>query len=47
MKMLRVIYPIIVLLLMFVGNSFSQISQSDRDALIYNMQEEKLSLIHI
>ena len=43
MKMLRVIYPIVVLLLMFVGNSFSQITQSDRDALIYNMQEEKVA----
>lgn len=28
---------------MFVGNSFSQISQNDRDALIYNMQEEKVA----
>jgi hypothetical protein len=28
---------------MFVGNSFSQISQSDREALIYNMQEEKVA----
>ena len=43
MKMLRVIYPIVVLLLMFVGNSFSQITQSDRDALIYTMQEEKVA----
>lgn len=41
--MQKVILPIIVLLLMFVGNSFSQISQSDRDALIYTMQEEKVA----
>lgn len=41
--MQKVILPIIVLSLMFVGNSFSQISQSDRDALIYTMQEEKVA----
>lgn len=43
MKMQKVILPFTVLLLMFAGNSFSQINQSDRDALIYTMQEEKVA----
>ena len=43
MKMQKVILPFTVLLLMFAANSFSQINQSDRDALIYTMREEKVA----